>query len=107
MNAERINYASKSFDCVISADFFHHARYPSRCLKEMSRVARFKLCIADLNVRGMSIMDKIHQREGKKHSVSKISMKRIKEFLEDKKWKVKTYKTACHNIVVGVKGIER
>ena len=38
MNAERLKYKDNSFDYVISVNFIHHAKNPSKCLKEMIRV---------------------------------------------------------------------
>jgi ubiquinone/menaquinone biosynthesis C-methylase UbiE len=103
MDAERLNFRSGAFDGVIPADFFHHAKNPVRCLREMARVARRKLVLADLNQRGMRIMDKVHKAEGHRHPSSRLSMKAIKAFLKKHHWRVKTYRSPCHDIVAAHK----
>ena len=48
MNAEKLRYKNSSFNYVISVDFIHHAKHPVKCLKEMIRVVRNTLIIADI-----------------------------------------------------------
>ena len=52
MNAERLRYKPDYFSQVISVNFIHHAKNPARCLKEMMRVTKNKLIIADINKKG-------------------------------------------------------
>lgn len=100
MNAEELRFSSQSFDHVISMDFFHHARDPLRCLREMMRVTRRTLTIADLNKRGMKIMDRIHQNEGKEHETPKIPLRDLKKHLLAHHFNVQSYRHPCHQIFV-------
>ena len=100
MNAERIRFQPRSFDHVISVDFFHHAKRPLRCLKEMMRVTRKTLTIADLNKRGMRIMDLVHKSEGKRHETPKIPFQALKKYLRTNGFNVKSYRHPCHKIFV-------
>lgn len=100
MNAEKLRFKSGSFDNVISMDFFHHAKNPLRCLREMMRVARKTLTLADLNRNGMRIMDVVHQSEGKKHETPKIPFKALKQHLPAHLFNVKSYRHPCHDIFV-------
>jgi len=100
MNAEKLLFKSENFDNVISVDFFHHAKNPLRCLREMMRVARKTLTIADLNQHGMQIMDLVHKSEGKKHETSKISFRDLKKQLLAHHFNVKSYRHPCHQIFV-------
>ena len=100
MNAEKLRFNSGSFDNVISMDFFHHAKNPFRCLREMMRVTRKTLVIADLNQNGMRIMDLVHKSEGKKHETPKIPFKNLREPLLAHHFNVKTYRHPCHHIFV-------
>ena len=59
MDAEKLKYKDNSFDFVISVNFIHHAKNPVKCLKEMIRVVKNKLIIADLNKRGERVMEKM------------------------------------------------
>ena len=100
MNAEKLLFPSQSFDQVISVDFFHHAKDPVRCLKEMMRVTRKTLVIADLNKKGMRIMDRVHRSEGKKHEASRISFEDLKSHLVKNGFIVKRYRHICHQIFI-------
>ncbi len=100
MNAEKLRFPSRSFDHVISADFFHHAKRPLRCLKEMMRVTRGILTLADLNRRGVKTMDLVHQSEGKRHARSRIPFPDLKEYLLKNGFNVKSYRHTCHQIFV-------
>ena len=100
MNAEKLRFNSGSFDNVISMDFFHHAKNPLRCLREMMRVARKTLTIADLNQNGMRIMDLVHKSEGKKHETPKIPFRGLKKHLLAHHFNVKSYRHPCHQIFV-------
>ncbi len=103
MDAERLKFRKGAFGCVLSVDFFHHARRPQRCLKEMMRVAARKLVLADLNTWGYRVMDQVHAFEGKVHPMTKLPMEKVCRLLKKNHWKVKTYKTVCHEIVVAEK----
>ncbi|MFA6600649.1 MAG: class I SAM-dependent methyltransferase [Candidatus Omnitrophota bacterium] len=105
MNAEKLTFPARSFDCVVCADFFHHAKNPLRCLKEMLRVAGKKVVLADLNKRGMRTMDRVHHLEGKTHPASTLSIAGAKRLIEKSKWNVKSFRTTHHNVIVAqIKG---
>ncbi|MCK9574325.1 MAG: class I SAM-dependent methyltransferase [Candidatus Omnitrophica bacterium] len=100
MNAEKLRYKDNSFDYVVSVNFIHHAKNPAKCLKEMARVMKGKLIIADLNKRGERIMEKMHALDGHKHMVSKMSLPDVKEYLEKAGLVVKIYKDICQAVII-------
>ena len=104
MNAERLFYRDSFFDGVISVNFLHHARNPLRCIKEMIRVTKNILVLADINKKGERIMDKVHALEGHSHPGSKVSFKDLKLFLRESGMKVKTYKNNCETVLIARKG---
>jgi len=104
MNAERLQYKDNAFDSVISVNFIHHAKNPNKCLKEMIRVIKNKLIIADINKRGERIMEKVHRLDGHSHAASKISLKGIEVFLKRSGMKVKVYRDTCQTIFTAKKG---
>ena len=104
MNAERLKYKDNLFDYVISVNFIHHAKNPVKCLKEMIRVAKNKLIVADLNKRGERIMEKVHALDGHSHAASKMSLLGIKEYLEKKGLIVKVYRDVCQTVIIAKKG---
>lgn len=100
MNAEKLAFPSRSFDSVFSMDFFHHAGNPLRCLKEMMRVARKNLMIADLNSKGLRIMDRIHRAEGKRHETPKVPFRELGRYLRKNGFIVRNYRHTCHQIYI-------
>ena len=105
MNAERLKYKDNSFNYVISVNFIHHAKNPVKCLREMIRVVKNKLIIADLNKRGEKIMEKVHALDGHSHVASKMSLLGVKEYLEKTGLHVKVYGDICQTVVIAEKGV--
>jgi len=104
MNAERLKYKDNSFDEVVSVNFIHHAKNPAKCLKEMVRVAKSKIIIADLNKRGESIMEKVHALDGHNHAASKMSLLGVKEYLQKTGLVVKVYRNVCQTVIIAKRG---
>ena len=107
MDAEKLRYKNGAFDNVISVNFIHHAKNPVRCLKEMVRVAKNKLIIADINKRGERIMEKVHGLDGHSHEVSKMSLKETEEFLKKAGMGVKVYRDTCQTVLIATKGASK
>jgi len=105
MDAEQLRYKDNSFDYIISVNFIHHAKNPGKCLKEMVRVAKNKLVIADINKRGERIMEKVHRLDGRNHEISKISLKETAELLKRKGMKVRVYRDTCQTVLIAKKGV--
>jgi len=106
MDAEHLRYKDNSFDYVISVNFIHHAENPGRCLKEMIRVAKNKLVIADINKRGESIMEKVHNLDGHNHKISKMSLRETEALLKKIGMQVKIYKDTCQTVLIAKKGCQ-
>lgn len=105
MDAEKLRFTNNYFDSVISVNFIHHANNPAKCIKEMVRVTKEKLVIADLNKRGERIMEKVHALDGHNHAASKMSLSSAKILLEKLGLSVKTYRDSCQAILVARKGV--
>ena len=104
MNAERLQYKDDFFYQVISVNFIHHAKNPAKCLKEMIRVTKNKLIIADINKRGERIMERVHKLDGHSHVPSKMSLKETEVLLKNVGMKVKSYRDTCQAVIVAKKG---
>ncbi len=102
-DAGRIPFKGNSIDCVVSVNFIHHAEHPRECVKEMARIARSKLVIADFNKRGAMIADKVHKSEGNTHEKSKISMEDVKKQLLELGMKVRVFRDKCQTVIVAIK----
>ncbi len=104
MDAERLGFEDESFDYVVAVNFVHHARRPITCLREMTRVAKEKILIVDINKRGAAILERIHAQEGRRHDASRISFGDMRRYFQDLEMSVKTYRSFCQTIVVAKKG---
>jgi SAM-dependent methyltransferase len=104
MNAERLAYRDGFFDAVISVNFLHHAGNPLKCVKEMVRVTKDALVLADLNKKGERIMDRVHALEGHSHPRGKISFKALVIFLAKSGMRVKMYRNKCETVLMARKG---
>ena len=107
MNAERLKYKPDYFSQVISVNFVHHAKNPGRCLKEMVRVVKNKLIIADINKRGERIMEKVHGLDNHSHEVSKMSLQETEGLLKKADLKVKVYRDSCQTVLIATKGASK
>lgn len=106
MDAEKLRYKDDTFDNVISVNFIHYAKNPVRCLKEMIRVTKNKLIIADINRRGERIMEKVHRLDGHSHEASKISLKETERLLKKAGMKVNAYRDTCQTVLIAKKGAQ-
>jgi len=104
MDAERLRFKDMAFDNVISVNFLHHAKAPVKCLKEMARVAKKKLVIADFNRRGERIAEKIHGMEGHTHPRSKLSLAAITALLRKFGMDVIKHNDSCQYVLIATKG---
>jgi ubiquinone/menaquinone biosynthesis C-methylase UbiE len=104
MNAERLRYKDDYFSQVISVNFIHHAENPVKCLKEMMRVTKNKLIIADINKKGERVMEKVHGLDGHSHKKSKMLLRETEAMLKKTGMKVKVYKDTCQTVLVATKG---
>lgn len=107
MNAEKLQYGNDYFDSVISVNFMHHAKNPIKCLREMIRVAKNKIVIADINKFGERIMAKVHALDGHHHGVSKMSLLSVKKYLQKAGLLVKVYRDVCQTIIIAKKGVAK
>jgi len=107
MDAEQLRYKDNSFDYVISVNFIHHAKNPSRCLKEIIRVVKNKLIIADINKKGERIMEKVHRLDGHSHEISKMSLKETEVLLKNTDMKVRVYRDICQTVLLARKRVSK
>jgi ubiquinone/menaquinone biosynthesis C-methylase UbiE len=103
MDAEHLRFKNNSFNYVISVNFIHHAEHPRQCIREMARVAKYGVIIADLNKQGERVMDKIHGLEGKTHVKSRVLPDDIKRILKDSGLQVKVYRDHCQTVFAAKK----
>lgn len=104
MDAERLRFKDSAFDYVISVNVLHHAKAPVKCLREMARVTKRKLVVADFNRKGERIAEKIHGMEGHKHPRSKLSLGAITALLKKSGMAVTKHNDSCQYVLIATKG---
>lgn len=107
MDAEKLRYKDEFFGYVISVNFIHHAKNPVKCLKEMIRVTRNRLIIADINKKGERIMERVHRLDGHTHEASKMSLQETEGLLKKNGMKVKVYRNTCQTVLIATKGASK
>jgi len=103
MNAENLQFCDQAFEAVISVNFMHHARRPSACIREMVRVAKTKIVIADINKQGEKVLERVHALEGHKHARSRTTFLQMRAFLLKRGFRVRIFKGFCQTILVAEK----
>lgn len=85
-NAEHLSFKDKSFNVIFAINTLHHLINPFTVIDDLIRIVTFegKIILSDFTKEGLDLIDKIHQSEGRKHEVSKITLADIKRYLEDK-----------------------
>lgn len=104
MDAERLRFKDGAFDYVISVNVLHHAKAPVKCLREMARLTKRKLVVADFNRKGERIAEKIHGTEGHTHPRSKLSLGAIAALLKKFGMVVTKYSDSCQYVLIATKG---
>ncbi len=104
MNAERLKFRDNAFDYVISVNVLHHAKAPVKCLREMARVTKRKLVVADFNRKGERIAEKIHGMEGRTHPRSKLSSGATIALLRKSGMDVTKHNDSCQYVLIAKKG---
>lgn len=103
MDAGKLHFKDAAFDKIVSVNFIHHSKDPRKYIKEMVRIARQNIVIADFNRRGFSIADKVHRSEGNRHEESAVSLRDIKGFLDRLGLEVKVHRDRCQTVLVATK----
>lgn len=107
MDAERLRFRNGSFNTVVSVNFMHHARRPDKCLREMVRVTKERIVIADINKRGQRIMQKVHNLDGHDHEESRISFPEMKAILQKTGFKVTVLRDRCQTVIIADKEVSK
>ena len=81
-DARSLSFGDKSFDTIFCINVFHHLKNPSAVLDEIIRLLKNKgkVVLSDFNAKGLEIINKCHNYEGRKHDSFKHGLKEAKDF---------------------------
>ena len=101
-NAEHLSFKDKSFDVIFSINTLHHLINPFTVIDDLIRIVTFegKIIISDFTEKGLTLMDKIHQSEGRTHEVSKVTLNDIEKYLIGKGFITKKDRSEFQEIVI-------
>jgi len=101
-NIEGLKFPNNSFSTIISVDLWHHLSNYEKALDEMFRVwnGKGKLVIADMNERGMDIVNQLHVSEGRIHPSGKIGIDKLGDMLAGRKIAFNKYDDMCEMVYI-------
>ncbi len=107
MDAYSMDFEDESFGAVFMIEAMHHVEDPKKILGEIGRVliSGGKIVLSDFNDKGMSIVDKVHKREGNEHTNLSKGLNVIKEWMVTHGYEVEEYNDNCHWVIIAKKGI--
>lgn len=108
-DAQNLPFDSKSFDLVICSNTLHHLSSLYPVLDQFCRVVKDdgKIAISDFNEQGFLLVEKVHHKEGRKHSKGVCAVSDAEKYFRKKKFSVETYNMKNQSlIVVQKKGIK-
>lgn len=106
MNAYSMDFEDESFGAVFMVEALHHMEDLNKVLEEVDRVliSNGKFVLGDFNKKGMSIVDKIHKKEGNEHINLSTGPDAADKWLKEHGYEVERYDDVCHWVIVAVKG---
>jgi len=101
-DAENLSFKGESFDIVFAINVIHHFTNPLKAIDEFTRVVepKGKIVLSDFNEEGFKMIDKIHMSEGRKHEAGKVPLEKIGDYLKNKGFNVRKYKSKFEDIII-------
>ncbi len=101
-DAENLSFKNESFDIVFAINVIHHFTNPLKAIYEFARVVKpkGKIILSDFNKEGFAMIDKIHISEGRKHEAGKVPLGKIGDYLKNKGFNVRKYKSKFEDVLI-------
>ena len=107
MDAYSIDFDDENFEAIVMVEALHHIEDFNNVLKEIDRVliSNGNIVLSDFNKKGMSIVGKVHRKEGNEHKSSSSGQPEAKKWLIKHGYEVKEYEGVCHWVLVAKKEV--
>ena len=101
-NAEKLDFKANTFKTIICVNVLHHIKNPLKIIDEFIRVLSLdgKIILSDFSKTGLGLVDKAHTSEGRKHTAVQGGLKKAKDYLEGKDFKVKEVQKKFHDTLI-------
>jgi len=101
-NVESIPCHDGFFNVVFAVNMVHHLSSVDTVCDEFIRILApdGKIVLSDFNEKGLAILDKIHEREGRRHDVSGGTLADVKAVLAGRGFTITEYHTELQDMLV-------
>ncbi len=90
------------FDVIFAVNMIHHLSSVRKVCDEFIRILSpaGKIVLSDFNEKGLAILDRIHEREGRRHDVSGGTMAEMKTILIERGFSIKEYRSTLQDLII-------
>jgi len=90
------------FDVIFTVNMVHHLPSVYKVCDEFVRILApdGKIVLSDFNEKGLAILDKIHESEGRRHDVSGSTLADVKTILDRHGFTIKEYQSELQDMLV-------
>jgi len=90
------------FDVVFAVNMVHHLPSVRKVCDEFTRILSpdGKIVLSDFNEKGLAILDRIHEREGRRHDVSGGTLAEMKTILIERGFTVREHQSDLQDMLV-------
>lgn len=109
MDAKHLTFKNSNFNNVVAVNLFHHIDSANKMFAEIDRIlaANGKIVLSDFNKRGMDTVDAVHKKEGRVHENKFITRVDVSSHFCGLGYKIKSFETRCHWVLIGTKTIQK
>lgn len=107
MDAYSLEFDEESFDNVFMIEALHHMDDMEGLFSGINRVISpgAKLVLADFTKKGYSIIERVHEREGRAHGKSQLGRTEAQDWLSEQGFDLENYEDTCHWLIIAKKPI--
>lgn len=101
-DAGSLSFSNNDFDIIFCVHVYHHLEDPFAVLEEMVRVLKpqGKIILCDFSPGGMSIINKCHSMEGRRHDDFKNNLNGAGDFFRQKGFDVSKESSAAQELII-------
>ena len=101
-DARCLSIPEKSFDVIFCINVYHHLKTPFQVLEEMQRILSLKgkIVLGDFNEKGMDIINKCHELEGRKHDYFTNNLETAKGFFSNRGFNIRQENSFAQELII-------